>query len=158
MKGIVRLSGLLTGPVVRLAVGLVVALVAVAATAAPARAEAQADRGAADRPAAATSAPADGLGVVGHEAPGEHQVSTGGCGFLQVCLYFNRTEQKWIGGASVSAVAALVCSSAVGCAAAGAIAYAVVKYVDKHGICPRSRPRLRVKVFPTAHFEPSCSD
>jgi hypothetical protein len=147
MKGIVRLSGLV--------LAVVIGLVAMTAVAAP---PAQADQSshvvAASTPAEAP--PAHVTGPV--HAPGPHQMTTGGCGLFQVCLYFNKSEQKWIGGASVSAVAALVCTSPIACAAAAAIAYALIKSVDKHGVCSKSRPRLRVKVFPTASFQPSCVD
>jgi hypothetical protein len=84
------------------------------------------------------------------------RVTTDGCGFLQLCLFFSRSEQRWIGGATVSAVAALVCSSGLACGISAAVAYTVIRYIDSHGICPTSRPRLRVKVFPTLSPTSSC--
>ena len=98
------------------------------------------------------TAVAPGGGLV----PGPEQISTGGCGFLSVCIYLNRNEQKYAGESSVALVAALICTTAVACAASAAIATAVIRYVDRHGICPSSRPRLRVRVFPSFTGDPTC--
>lgn len=92
----------------------------------------------------------------GGPVAGPEQISTGGCGFLSVCIYLNRNEQKYAGESSVALVAALICTTAIACAASAAIATAVIRYVDRHGICPSSRPRLRVRVFPSFTGDPTC--
>jgi hypothetical protein len=94
-------------------------------------------------------------GITWSEAPSSHgvitpQISVGGCGFLQNCLYFNHTDQKAIltgGGAGIAAVICIVGSPAA-CVVAAAVVAAALVYLDHHGICGHSN-KLRVRWFPT---------
>ena len=85
------------------------------------------------------------------DPPGTSNMTFGGCGFLQKCVYFNKTEQKYIGIASIAGIVAMICAATagVGCVVAVVIGAVASKYVDDHGLCPSSKPRLRVKIFPT---------
>ena len=75
-------------------------------------------------------------------------LSVGRCGFLRLCIYFNRTEQRYIAAGSGAAVAAAICiaGTPAACAVAAAlVAMANVFISDRGGIC---RGRLRLQVFP----------
>jgi hypothetical protein len=77
-------------------------------------------------------------------------ISLGGCGFLQNCLYFNHTDQKAIlygGGAGIGAAICIVGTPAA-CVVAAIIIGVALVYLDHHGICGNSR-KLRVRWFPT---------
>lgn len=73
-----------------------------------------------------------------------------GCGFLQVCVYFNRTDQGALLAGSTAALATAICAipavGTVGCAfVVGAVAAAAF-YVNENGRCPNE---LQVRVFPS---------
>jgi hypothetical protein len=143
MKVVHRLSGLLVAIVVSLGV---------MAHSAPAQAAIATETTSSASPAVSATA----ASIEPRAATASQRASAGGCGFLQVCLFFNKSEQTYIAGASIAGISALVCSTGVGCGVAAAVAFALGKYVDSHGVCPKSKPRLQVKVFPTAHFDPVC--
>lgn len=77
-------------------------------------------------------------------------ISLGGCGFLQNCIYFNHTDQKAIlagGGAGIAAIICIVGSPAA-CVVAAVVVAAALVYLDHHGICG-SNKKLRVRWFPS---------
>ncbi len=84
---------------------------------------------------------------------GVKNFSEGGCGFLQRCVYFSRSEQSFLAQATATAIAAMLCTTAVVCGVAAAVAFAIVKYFDSHSICPTSKPKLRVQYFPVPQIE-----
>jgi len=82
---------------------------------------------------------------------GTQQLSEGGCGFMQRCLYFSRGEQLIIvAGASATIIAAICTASAgVACAIASGIVGAAFQWLsNRGGICGTKKPRLRVQWFP----------
>ena len=84
------------------------------------------------------------------------QVSEGGCGFLQRCVYFNRTEQTYLitGGKWLVQAALCAGSLGIGCALAGLLVELGAQYLlSRGGLCPTSKPRLRVQWFPTPQAE-----
>lgn len=75
-------------------------------------------------------------------------LSVGGCGFLRLCIYFNRTEQRYIAAGAGAAVAAAICIAGTPAAcvvAATLVAIAGVFISDRGGICSG---RLRVQILP----------
>lgn len=75
------------------------------------------------------------------------------------CINFNRSEQKWLAGLSVTAAGAAICSSTgIGCVVAATVGYALIKYVDAHGICPLSKPVLEVEYAPWPGGYVACSN
>ena len=82
--------------------------------------------------------------------PDPAAISVGGCGFLRACVYFNRTEQRYIAAGSGAAVGAAICiaGTPAACVVAAtliAIAIANVYINDRGGICSGS---LRVQFLP----------
>lgn len=91
---------------------------------------------------------------------GPQQLSEGGCGFLQRCLYFSRGEQLILLNGGSATIVALICGATalLGCATAAAVVAAAVQWLNSRGgICPLSRPRLRVQYFPVPAVE-GCVD
>ena len=89
-------------------------------------------------------------------APGPQQFSEGGCGFLQRCVYFNRTEQTYLITGSKWIVQAALCAAGLGfgCIVAGVLVEIGAQYLlGRGGVCPTSKPRLRVQWFPTPQVE-----
>jgi hypothetical protein len=89
-------------------------------------------------------------------AGGPQQVSEGGCGFLQRCLYFSRNEQLILLSGGSATIVALICGATalLGCATAAAVVGAAVQWLNSRGgICPLSRPKLRVQYFPMPAVE-----
>jgi hypothetical protein len=87
---------------------------------------------------------------------GPQQFSEGGCGFLQRCIYFNRTEQTYLITGSKWVVQAALCAASIGlgCVAAGLVVEIAAQYLlSRGGICPTSKPRLRVQWFPVPQVE-----
>lgn len=78
------------------------------------------------------------------------RVSVGGCGWLKVCIYFGKQEQSYIGVAGIAAITVFICGATglLACSVASGIATAAGRYVDRNGLCPSSRPRLRVTILP----------
>ena len=79
------------------------------------------------------------------------QFSEGGCGFLQRCAYFSRSEQLIILAGSGATIVVLICSATalLGCAAASGLVAAAFQWLtDRGGICPTSKPKLKVRYFP----------
>lgn len=79
------------------------------------------------------------------------QFSEGGCGFLQRCLYFSRSEQLIIlAGGSATIVAAICGATALlGCAAASGLVGAAFQWLSSRGgACPTSKPKLKVRYLP----------
>jgi hypothetical protein len=75
------------------------------------------------------------------------------------CINFNRSEQKWLSGLSLTAATAAICAgTGLGCVVAGSIAYALQRYVDKHGVCPSGDPVLEVEYAPYPGGYIACSD
>ncbi len=82
---------------------------------------------------------------------GPPQLSEGGCGFMQRCLYFSRGEQLTILGGGSALMVAAICAATGGlaCAAASAIVGAAFQWLNNRGgLCPTSKPRLRIQWFP----------
>jgi hypothetical protein len=78
--------------------------------------------------------------------------SEGGCGFLQRCIYFSRSEQLIILAGGGATIVALICGATalLGCAAASAVVAAAFQWLsDRGGVCPTSKPKLKVRYFPT---------
>jgi hypothetical protein len=87
---------------------------------------------------------------------GPQQFSEGGCGFLQRCIYFNRTEQTYLITGSKWIVQAALCAASIGlgCVAAGLVVEIAAQWLlSRGGICPTSKPRLRVQWFPVPQVE-----
>ena len=87
---------------------------------------------------------------------GPQQFSEGGCGFLQRCIYFNRTEQTYLITGSKWVVQAALCAASIGlgCVAAGLVVEIAAQWLlSRGGICPTSKPRLRVQWFPAPQVE-----
>lgn len=79
---------------------------------------------------------------------GENELSFGGCGFLQNCIYFNNTDQRAILAGGAAAIGVLLCAGGPPvCAAGAAIIAAAAIYLGNRGICSNKR-RLRVTWFP----------
>lgn len=93
-----------------------------------------------------------------HHHHAAHKISTGGCGFLRECIYFGQTETDYLGDMSITAIAGIICwiSAGAACVVGGALAVGLVKYVDSHGYCPNSRPRLRIDIFPDPGGNAQC--
>ena len=66
------------------------------------------------------------------------------------CLTFNKVEAGYIAAVSLSVAAAFICAGTalITCGLAVAIAAAIQRYVDHNGVCPKSRPKMRVEYFP----------
>ncbi len=82
---------------------------------------------------------------------GPQQFSEGGCGFLQRCVYLNRTEQQYLITGSKWIVQAALCAGSIGlgCVAAGALVELAAQWLlNRGGICPTSKPKLRVQYLP----------
>jgi hypothetical protein len=82
---------------------------------------------------------------------GPQQFSESGCGFLQRCLYFSRSEQLTILAGSGAGLVVLICGATalLGCAAASAVVGAAFQWLsNRGGICPTSKPKLGVRYFP----------
>jgi hypothetical protein len=145
MKAIQRLLGL--------ALALVVILGALAATSGSAQAVSP-------RPTITTSTASvsGSASVAGPARPSRADISAGGCGFLTECLFFDKSDQKWLASATTPAVVRAICvvTAGIGCVVAASVAGVVMKYVLKHGICPSSHPRLRITVFPSVSGSPTC--
>jgi hypothetical protein len=87
---------------------------------------------------------------------GPQQISEGGCGFLQRCVWLSRGEQLVILAGGSATIVALICGATVllGCATASAVVAAALQWLsNRGGICPVSRPRLRVQYFPIPSVE-----
>jgi hypothetical protein len=87
---------------------------------------------------------------------GPQQFSEGGCGFLQRCVYLNRSEQLYVISGSKWIVQAALCAAGVGigCLVAGGIVELAAQWLmSRGGICPTSKPRLRVRYFPAPQIE-----
>jgi hypothetical protein len=79
-------------------------------------------------------------------------VTVGGCGFLQVCLFFSRTAQQYIITAGLTAAEIALCKATgpLVCVISGAVVATVLLYITlKGGICSASKPKLAVRMLPT---------
>ena len=67
------------------------------------------------------------------------------------CLTFNKVEAGYISAVSLATAAAFICAGTalITCGAAVGIAAAIQRYVDRNGVCPKSRPKMRVEYFPS---------
>lgn len=67
------------------------------------------------------------------------------------CLTFNRVEVGYVAAVSLATAAAFICGATalITCAIAAGIAAAIQRYVDRNGVCPKSRPKMRVEYFPS---------
>jgi hypothetical protein len=125
--------------------------------AAPADAATGASTDAAITTAAASCGPGVNLRIEGRcAATGPQQFSEGGCGFLQRCIYFNRTEQTYLITGSKWIVQAALCAASIGlgCVAAGLVVEIAAQWLlSRGGICSTTKPRLRVQWFPVPQVE-----
>ena len=66
------------------------------------------------------------------------------------CLTFNKVEAGYISAVSLAVAAAFICAGTalITCGAAVGIAAAIQRYVDRNGVCPKSRPKMRVEYVP----------
>jgi hypothetical protein len=66
------------------------------------------------------------------------------------CLTFNKIEAGYVSAVSLAAATAFICGATalITCAVAAGIAAAIQRYVDRNGVCPNSRPKMRVEYFP----------
>lgn len=79
---------------------------------------------------------------------GANEISFGGCGFLQNCIYFNNTDQRAILAGGAAALTAAICLGGPGiCAVAAVVSAVAFVYLGNRGICSNKR-RLRVTWFP----------
>jgi len=79
---------------------------------------------------------------------GSNEISFGGCGFLQNCVYFNQTDQRAIIAGGAAAIVAAICLGGPAiCAVAAVVAAVAFVYLGDRGICSGGR-RLRVTWFP----------
>jgi hypothetical protein len=160
MNRILRLSSL--------ALTLVVTIALMATTMAPAQAQPPAS--VADRATQTATTVREATGAVkvqprpaGTSRDGEHlkvsrpqvnQIGHDYCGgWLQGpawCLTFNKIEAGYIAAVSLATAAAFICAGTalITCGAAVGIAAAIQRYVDRNGVCPKSRPKMRVEYFP----------
>jgi hypothetical protein len=84
--------------------------------------------------------------------PGPEQLSEGGCGFLQRCIYLSRSEQLIILAGGSATIVAIICGATalLGCAAASGLVAAAFQWLnDRGGACPTSKPKLKIRYFPT---------
>jgi hypothetical protein len=82
---------------------------------------------------------------------GPQQFSEGGCGFLQRCVWFSRSEQQYIltGGKYVIQAALCAASFGLGCVVAGTIVEIAFEWLkSRGGICSTSKPKLQVQYLP----------
>ncbi len=92
----------------------------------------------------------------GCAATAPQRASEGGCGFLQRCVYLNRTEQTYLISGSKWIVQAALCAGSlgIGCVVAGTIVEIAAQWlISRGGICPTSHPKLRVQYFPFPQVE-----
>jgi hypothetical protein len=70
------------------------------------------------------------------------------------CLTFNKVEAGYLSAVSLTVATAFICGATalVTCAVAAGIAAAIQRYVDRNGVCPKSRPKMRVEYFPHPGF------
>lgn len=74
------------------------------------------------------------------------QLSVGGCGFLQVCVWLNQTDQIYLEQFGVGFIAAVICSLAPPmCPFAAGAAAAAWQYLSNHSLCPNY---LVITLFP----------
>ena len=75
------------------------------------------------------------------------KLGVGGCGFLQLCVYFNRTDQGAVAAGAAAGLGVLICAvtSPAGCAAAAVVLAMAANYIDHFGIC---RNQLGVRILP----------
>ncbi len=104
--------------------------------------------------------PADGGLAVD---PGPQGLASSYCGSWwrgpMWCVNFNRSEQKWLSGISLTAATTAICAgTGVGCVVAASVAYALQRYVDGHGICSSSHPVLEVEYAPAPGGYAGCSN
>ncbi|GIM67292.1 hypothetical protein [uncultured Nocardioides sp.] len=79
---------------------------------------------------------------------GADEISFGGCGFLQNCIYFNTTDQRAILAGGAAAITAAICLGGPAiCAVAAVVSAVAFVYLGNRGICSSGR-RLRVTWFP----------
>lgn len=75
----------------------------------------------------------------------------GGCGWFQVCVFLNKTDQKALAAGLMAAEGILLCAvlseSIIGCAIVTGVLAAAYVYIDAHGICPNNRQE-QVEVLP----------
>ncbi len=96
--------------------------------------------------------------------PGQQDLASSWCGNWwrgpMWCVNFNRSEQKWLSGISLTAATSAICAASLGfgCLVAASVAYAMQRYVDEHGICPSSRPVLEIEYAPYAGGYSACSN
>ena len=66
------------------------------------------------------------------------------------CLTFNKVEAGYIAAVSLATATAFICAGTalITCGVAAGIAAAIQRYVDRNGVCPKSRPKMRVEYFP----------
>ena len=89
-------------------------------------------------------------------ATGPQQFSEGGCGFMQRCIHLNRSEQQYLISGSKWIVQAALCTGSIGigCVAAGALVELAAQWLmNRGGICPTSKPKLRVRYLPSPGIE-----
>ena len=87
---------------------------------------------------------------------GNVNLSEGGCGFLQRCVYLNRTEQLYVAAGAIGVIGAALCAGGFGltCATAVALVEMAGVWLGKHGgVCPTSKPRLRAQWLPWPQVE-----
>ena len=168
LPGLARPAARLAG----LALALVVTLAMVATTTAPAHAQATL-AGSAGKSQATGTLTSSHAGVLADDArdrgaasphPGGHVKPFGPhvnymghdyCGSWlhgpAWCLTFNKVEAGYIAAVSLATAAAFICGATalVTCAVAVGIAAAIQRYVDRNGVCPSSRPKMRVEYFPS---------
>jgi hypothetical protein len=83
---------------------------------------------------------------------GPQQFSEGGCGFMQRCIYLSRSEQLTILAGAGGTIVALICGATalLGCAAASGIVASAFQWLsNRGGACPTSKPKLKIRYFPT---------
>lgn len=158
MKRILRLSSL--------ALALIITLGLVATTTAPAQAQLQAPvaarathTGTAGSNDRAANPPSTGTPrAVEHVKPFKPHINTIGndyCGGWLYgpawCLTFNKVEAGYVSAVSLATATVFICAGTalITCGVAAGIAAAIQRYVDRNGVCPRSRPKMRVEYFPS---------
>ena len=67
------------------------------------------------------------------------------------CLTFNKIEAGYVSAVSLATATAFICGATaiITCGVAAGVAAAIQRYVDRNGVCPKSRPKMRVEYFPS---------
>jgi hypothetical protein len=79
------------------------------------------------------------------------KMGLGGCGWFQLCVFLNQTDQRALAAGLLAAEGILLCGllseTLIGCAIVTGVLAAAYVYIDAHGICSNNRQE-QVEVLP----------